>query len=102
MTAIAAVLTTHSDDEAILLTLKRLRTHALTGLEAEKDLLLLFDAEVDRERVPLLARYIADLAGKVGRGELPAADAASDLREMITFWLARSEDLQHLLVLGVE
>jgi len=46
MTAIAAVLTTHSDDEAILLTLKRLRTHALTGLEAEKDLRLLFNASL--------------------------------------------------------
>jgi len=100
MTAIPAALNAGSDDQAILLTLERFRAHELTAPETEKDLLLLFDAEVDREREPQLTKYVADVAQKVGSGELDASDAASDIREMMNYWLKQSGDLEHLLVLG--
>jgi hypothetical protein len=79
MTAIPAALAIDSDDQAILLTFERLRTHALTPAEAEKDLILLFDAEVDRAQVPLLTKYIADMSERIGKGKLEPQDAASDL-----------------------
>lgn len=102
MTAIPAALVADTDEKAIALTLERLSGHALTPLEAEKDLLLFFDAEVSTDNKGQLLRYLSAMARQVERGELSAEDAASDIKEMIGFWLSRSEDLQHLLDLGTE
>lgn len=102
MTAIPAALTADSDDQAIVLTLERVSARSLTPLEAEKDILLFFDAEVAPDQKAQLLRYVAAIVRQVESGELDAQDAASDVREMIKFWLSRSEDLQHLLDLGVE
>jgi len=102
MTAIPAALTADTDDQAIALTLARVSARTLTPLEAEKDLLLFFDAEVSPDNKAHLLGYLSAIARQVERGQLTAEDAASDIKEMIGFWLSRSEDLQHLLDLGVE
>jgi hypothetical protein len=102
MTAIPASLTAETTDDAIQLTLQRLQCRELTPTETEKDLLLLFDAEMGEHLKPELTRYISDLAEQVRTGALDPDDAASDIRQMIGFWLARSEDLPDLLVLAEE
>ncbi len=102
MTAIPAALNTDTDDEAIALTLERFRAHELTPAEAEKDLLLLFDAEIHPARRNQLKEYITKISALVASGELDLDDAASDIRQMISYWLSQSEDLSVLLDIGVE
>lgn len=102
MTAIPASLTAETTDDAIELTLRRLQSHELTSTETEKDLLLLFDAELGEHLKPELTRYISDMAEQVRSGTLDAPDAASDVRQMISFWLTRSDNLHNLLDLGNE
>jgi hypothetical protein len=102
MTAIPATLSVDNDTQAIALTLERLQSRALTPIEAEKDLLVLFDADVGADNRVQLLHYISGLSAKVEKGELDAQDAASDIKEMIGFWLARSDDIQHLLEIGSE
>jgi hypothetical protein len=100
MTAIPAALGAANDEEAIALMLERYRAHSLTPAEVEKDLLLLFDAEIHPARRNQLKEYITDISNKVASGELESEDAASDVRQMIGYWVSQSEDLSELLELG--
>ncbi len=102
MTATPAALNTETDEQAIALTLERFRAHALTPAEVEKDLLLLFDAEVHPARRNQLKEYITKISGLIASGELELDDAASDIRQMVTYWLSQSEDLGELLEIGGE
>lgn len=102
MTAIPAALSTDTDEMAIALTLGRYRAHALTPAEVEKDLLLLFDAEIHPARRNQLKDYITKISGLVATGELELEDAASDIRQMISYWLTESEDVGELLEIGGE
>jgi len=102
MTAIPATLTADTDDQAIVLTLERMRVHEITSNEAEKDLLLFFDAEIERENRPQLATYLREISSKVQTGELETEDAASDIRTLMNYWLKESADLPELLSMGAD
>lgn len=102
MTAIPASVTAETTDDAIEITLRRLQSHDLTPVETEKDLLLLFDAELGEHLKPELTKYISDIAEQVRSGALDAADAASDVCQMISFWLTRSDDLHNPLDISGE
>ncbi|MFT4077509.1 MAG: hypothetical protein QM647_18425 [Asticcacaulis sp.] len=102
MTTIPAALTTSSPIEAIELTLQRLWGRDLTVREAETDLLLLFDADAAPGQREDLKQYVSDLSARVVTGDLEPADAASDIQQIMQYWITNSADLPELLHLGYE
>jgi hypothetical protein len=100
MAAIPATLSAPASQTAIIITLDRLKAHALTPTETESDLLSLFD--VDKSSATEVLGYLAALLHKVTAGEVDSETASEDIQEVLIAWREDPADARALFDLGAD
>jgi hypothetical protein len=102
MTAIPATLSAPASQTAIVLTLDRLKAHALTPTETESDLLSLFDVDKSSVAATDVLGYLAALLHKLTAGEVDSETASEDIQEVLNAWREDLENARALFDIGAD